>query len=135
MTVILQSNDNVKFLVDVKIAQDMDFLQSMPLNINENDDTIPLPNVDSAILYKVLTWITYHKDNPYIGEDDKPFYISGWDSEFLEVDSDTLYKLIEAADYLGVSGLLELICKTVGYLFSNNAPEEIKSLFNINDSH
>jgi len=63
------------------------------------DEPVPLPNVNAAILKKVIQWCTYHKDDPPQPEDDenkekRTDDISSWDTEFLKVDQGTLFELI-----------------------------------------
>jgi len=67
--------------------------------MGELDDAIPLPNVNSTILKKVIQWSTYHKDDPPPPEDDENREkitndISSWDQDFLKVDQGTLFELI-----------------------------------------
>jgi len=63
------------------------------------DEPVPLPNVNAAILKKVIQWCTYHKDDPQPAEDDenkekRTDDICTWDVEFLKVDQGTLFELI-----------------------------------------
>jgi len=63
------------------------------------DEPVPLPNVNAAILKKVIQWCTYHKDDPPAAEDDenkekRTDDICTWDVEFLKVDQGTLFELI-----------------------------------------
>ncbi len=56
---------------------------------------------------QVITWATYHKDDPAPPEDDenkekRTDDISSWDSDFLKVDQGTLFELILAANYLDI---------------------------------
>ena len=65
----------------------------------DEEEAVPLPNVNAAILKKVIQWCTYHKDDPPPPEDDenkekRTDDISSWDAEFLKVDQGTLYELI-----------------------------------------
>ena len=40
--------------------------------MEENDEeSVPLPNVNAAILKKVIHWCTYHKDDQLPAEDDE----------------------------------------------------------------
>lgn len=66
---------------------------------DEEEEVVPLPNVNSAILKKVIQWATYHKDDPPPLEDDenkekRTDDISSWDADFLKVDQGTLFELI-----------------------------------------
>ena len=65
----------------------------------EDDEPVPLQNVNSATLKKVIQWCTYHKDDPPMPEDDlnkekRTDDITSWDQEFLKVDQGTLFELI-----------------------------------------
>lgn len=65
----------------------------------DEEEAIPLPNVNAAILKKVIQWCTYHKDDPPPPEDNEDEEkstddIGTWDMEFLKVDQGTLFELI-----------------------------------------
>lgn len=101
-----------------------------------DEEVIPLPNVNSAILRKVIQWANHHKDDPPLPEDDenkekRTDDISSWDTEFLKVDQGTLFELILAANYLDIKGLLDVTCKTVANMIKGKTPEEIRKTFNI----
>ncbi|XP_023223040.1 S-phase kinase-associated protein 1-like [Centruroides sculpturatus] len=101
-----------------------------------DETVIPLPNVNSVILKKVIQWATYHKDDPLPPEDDenkekRTDDISSWDADFLKVDQGTLFELILAANYLDIKGLLDVTCKTVANMIKGKTPEEIRKTFNI----
>jgi hypothetical protein len=61
------------------------------------DHPIPLPNVSSKILAKVIEYCKYHVDNRK-ASDDKPATsedeIKAWDLDFVKVDQATLFDLI-----------------------------------------
>ncbi|XP_072021599.1 S-phase kinase-associated protein 1 [Amphiura filiformis] len=135
----LQSSDGEIFEVDVEIAKQSVTIKTMleDLGMDEDDDdAIPLPNVNSAILKKVIQWCTYHKDDPPPPEDDenrekRTDDLCGYDIEFLKVDQGTLFELILAANYLDIKGLLDATCKTVANMIKGKTPEEIRKTFNI----
>merc|ERR1712209_13313 len=123
-TIRLQSSDGEVFPVEIEIAKQSVTIKTMleDLGIDEDEEEIvPLPNVNAAILKKVIQWATYHKDDPPPPEDDenkekRTDDISSWDSDFLKVDQGTLFELILAANYLDIKG---------------QPPEEIRKTFNI----
>ena len=129
----LMSSDGVIFTVDSDIVNQLTTIKTMIDDLGEGDDDelIPLPNVEAVILEKIILWASHHKndDNVEGGTDDD---ISEWDSEFLKVDQKTLFGLILAANYLDIRPLLETTCKTVANLIRGKTPEQIQDTFNIN---
>ena len=106
----LQSSDGEVFPVDVEIAKQSVTIKTMLEDLGMDDDdeeVVPLPNVNAAILKKVIQWATYHKDDPPLPEDDenkekRTDDICSWDADFLKVDQGTLFELILAANYLDI---------------------------------
>ncbi|KAL6053192.1 hypothetical protein STEG23_025368, partial [Scotinomys teguina] len=136
----LQSSDGEIFEVDVEIAKQSvtikTMLEDLGMDDEGDDDPVPLPNVNAAILKKVIQWCTHHKDDPPPPEDDenkekRTDDIPVWDQEFLKVDQGTLFELILAANYLDIKGLLDVTCKTVANMIKGKTPEEIRKTFNI----
>ena len=135
----LQSSDGENFPVDVDIAKKSITIKTMleDLGMDEEDDeVVPLPNVNASILKKVIAWATYHKDDPPVADDEenkekRTDDIATWDTDFLKVDQGTLFELILAANYLDIKGLLDVTCKTVANMIKGKTPEEIRKTFNI----
>jgi len=138
-TIRLQSSDGEVFPVEIEIAKQSVTIKTMleDLGIDEDEEEIvPLPNVNAAILKRVINWCTYHKDDPPPPEDDenkekRTDDISSWDSDFLKVDQGTLFEMILAANYLDIKGLLDVTCKTVANMIKGKTPEDIRKTFNI----
>jgi len=138
-TIKLQSSDGDIFPVDVEIARQSVTIRTMLEDLGmegDEDEVVPLPNVNAAILKKTVQWCTYHKDDPPPPEDDenkekRTDDISSWDSDFLKVDQGTLFELILAANYLDIKGLLDVTCKTVANMIKGKTPEDIRKTFNI----
>eukprot|EP00117_Sycon_ciliatum_P012790 scpid108209/ scgid13723/ S-phase kinase-associated protein 1; Cyclin-A/CDK2-associated protein p19; Organ of Corti protein 2; Organ of Corti protein II; RNA polymerase II elongation factor-like protein; SIII; Transcription elongation factor B; p19A; p19skp1 &gt; S-phase kinase-associated protein 1; Cyclin-A/CDK2-associated protein p19; Organ of Corti protein 2; Organ of Corti protein II; S-phase kinase-associated protein 1A; p19A; p19skp1 &gt; S-phase kinase-associated protein 1; Cyclin-A/CDK2-a len=130
----LQSSDGENFVIDVEIAKQSVTIKTMLEDLGmdeEEEESVPLPNVNAAILKKVIAWATYHKDDPPPPEDDenkekRTDDISSWDADFLKVDQGTLFELILAANYLDIKGLLDVTCKTVANMIKGKTPEEIR---------
>ncbi|CAG0890322.1 unnamed protein product [Darwinula stevensoni] len=144
--IILESSDGEVFEVDVEIAkligiiqpslENLDFINTFFSleNYEEEDSPWPLPNVNGAILKKVIQWCTYHKGDPPADEDNKEKCtddISSWDADFLKVDQGTLFELILAANYLDIKDLLDVTCKTVANMLKGKTSKEIYKTFNI----
>ncbi|URE41471.1 SKP1-like protein [Musa troglodytarum] len=90
---------------------------------------IPLPNVTSRILAKVIEYCNKHVDASSKSSDDED--LKAWDAEFVKVDQTTLFDLILAANYLNIKSLLDLTCQTVADMIKGKTPEDIRKTFNI----
>jgi S-phase kinase-associated protein 1 len=99
------------------------------------DSPVPLHNVSSAILKKVVEYCEYHTEHPEPKDEEekkeKTTEVSPWDKEFLDVDQSVLFELILAANFLDIKPLLDATCKTVANMIKGKSPEEIRKQFNI----
>jgi len=134
----LQSSDGEDFEVEKIVACMSNTIKTMleDLDIgNDDEEVIPLPNVNSKTLKKVIEWAEYHKNDPAPEDDDntdkRTDDISAWDQKFLNLAQNDLFELILAANYLDIKGLLVVTCKTVAKMIKNKTPEEIRKTFNI----
>jgi S-phase kinase-associated protein 1 len=137
----LQSSDGDVFAVDVEVAKKSCTIRNMLNDLGIEDpaeiDVVPIPNVRSEILRKVLEWSTYHKDEPDPNEMADDYWekmkteIHGWDVEFFQMEHSALLELVMAANYLDVRGLLDTACKAVANLMNGKTPEEIRRTFNV----
>ena len=136
----IQSNEGEVFTVETEIAKKSGTIRNMLEDLGmeedaDNEEAVPLPNVSTNILKKVIQWSTHHKDEPTPVDDEnnqkRTDDISSWDLDFLKVDQGTLFELILAANYLDIKGLLDVTCKTVANMIKGKSPEEIRRTFNI----
>mmetsp|Transcript_25054 Transcript_25054/g.54516 ORF Transcript_25054/g.54516 Transcript_25054/m.54516 type:complete len:157 (-) Transcript_25054:314-784(-) len=129
----LRSSDEEMFEVDLEVANKSQMIRNM-LEDTGTDNPIPLPNVTSKILAKVIEYCKYRVDSSK-GSDDKPTVADEekkqWDMDFVKVDQATLFELILAANYLNIKELLDLTCLTVANMIKGKTPEEIRKTFNI----
>ncbi|KAH8305232.1 hypothetical protein KR018_005786, partial [Drosophila ironensis] len=138
-TIKLQSNDGEVFETEIVVSKCSGTIKTMLEDCRMEEDenaVVPLPNVHSSILRKVLEWAVHHKlDEPL--EDGSSLspeansYELQWNYDFLEVDQNTLMELIRAANYLDIKALLKLSCTKVAHMIRGKTPEEIRSIFNI----
>ncbi|RWR74621.1 SKP1-like protein 1A [Cinnamomum micranthum f. kanehirae] len=78
-------------------------------NMMEDDcanNVIPVPKVMASILSKMIEWCKKHaqmkEDNNNSNNEEKEKELRSWDKEFVDLDTDILYHLLVAANYLGI---------------------------------
>jgi len=132
----LKSQDMQTFTIKKDIAMLSALIKTM-WSGDKSETTIPLPNVRGSILKKVIKYMEYHSTNPP-KEIEKPLksanmreVVSEWDANFVEVDQETLFELILAANYMDIKPLLDLTCAKVASMIKGKTPEEIRKRFNI----
>ena len=132
--ITLKSSDGEEFEIDELVAMESQTLKNM-IEDDCADAVIPLPNVASKILAKVIEYCKKHVEaapKPESAEADKENAdLKAWDAEYVQVDQATLFDLILAANYLNIKGLLDLTCQTVADMIKGKTPEEIRKTFNI----
>ncbi|KAF3328500.1 SKP1-like protein 1B [Carex littledalei] len=143
--ITLKSSDGVVFVVPETVAK-----QSITIShIMEDISTItfiPLLNVGAPTLALVIEYCKKHVEaadmsNTETTEDgSSPMPASSrisddelwnWDKQFIDVDQETLFNLMMAADYLHIQGLLDVACHKVADMIKGKNPEEIRRTFNI----
>lgn len=108
-------------------------------DVEDAGDVVPLPNVKSDILEKVIQFCSHYvqclQDAGVTDEKDLPNDekqdLDKWNKDFTRVDQQTLFELILAANYLNIKPLLDLTCMTVANMIKGKTPEEIRKTFNI----
>ncbi|WOO82048.1 E3 ubiquitin ligase complex SCF subunit sconC [Vanrija pseudolonga] len=138
-SVVLVTSDDETFTVEKKVAERSNLIKSMIEDLPSSDESIPLPNVSSSVLVKVLEYCDHHKNEPLPAADSndaddarrKASEIGEWDAKFIQVDQEMLFEIILAANYLDIKPLLDVGCKTVANMIKGKTPEEIRKLFNI----
>lgn len=133
----LMSSDGVERRVAREVAERSVLIKNMLEDCLEIDQAIPIPNVNDAVLSKVLEWCEHHKNDPAPTTDEdtdtrkKSTDIEEWDQKFMQVDQEMLFEIILAANYLDIKPLLDVGCKTVANMIKGKSPEEIRKTFNI----
>ena len=134
----LASSDDQEFEVSEDLAKMSATIKAILEDMGDMDAPIPLPNVNGAILNKVIQYCQHQLEHPTPTSDDKKDddekasdEMSEWDQEFCKVDQATLFDLILAANYLDIKPLLDVTCKTVAGMIKGKTPEQIRQTFNI----
>uniref|UniRef100_A0A803NKW2 SKP1 component POZ domain-containing protein n=1 Tax=Cannabis sativa TaxID=3483 RepID=A0A803NKW2_CANSA len=93
--ITLKSSDGETFEVDEAVALESQTIKHM-IEDDCADNGIPLPNVTSKILSKVIEYCKKHVEAPKVDDrassvDDE---LKSWDTDFVKVDQATLFDLI-----------------------------------------
>jgi S-phase kinase-associated protein 1 len=98
---------------------------------------VPLPNVKSEVLVKVIEFCEHYIAEP-MTEIEKPLksnnmaeVVQSWYAEFVNVEQVMLFELILAANYMDIKPLLDLTCATVASMIKGKTPDDIRATFNI----
>jgi S-phase kinase-associated protein 1 len=136
-TLFLISGDGTRVEVDRKIAIACELVKTMSEGDKEARD-IHVPEVKTGdTLRKVIRFLEHHHKTPYktidtpIKSCDMVHITSDWDADYVDVDNDTLFDLIVAANYLHLEWLLDLTCAKVGSMIKGKTAEQIRATFNI----
>jgi S-phase kinase-associated protein 1 len=137
-TITLTSIDGDTYRVRKSVAKMSELVKTM---MDEDDDDagqeIPLPNVKSQVLVKVLEFCEHHLVDP-MTEIEKPLksndmkdVVQRWYADFVNIEQVLLFELILAANFMDIKPLLDLTCATVASMIKGKTPEDIRSTFNI----
>ncbi|KAI5310821.1 hypothetical protein KEM55_000481 [Ascosphaera atra] len=133
----LQSSDGVVIEVERPVAERSILLKNMLEDLGEQEEAVPISNVNETVLRKVIEWCEHHKNDPVTSDNDdtesrrRTTDIDEWDQKFMQVDQEMLFEIILAANYLDIKALLDVGCKTVANMIKGKSPEEIRKTFNI----
>ena len=134
-TVNLMSQEGDQFQVEVKVAKMSELVKTMiPEEAEDEEDAqeIPLPNVKSHVLAKVIEFCRHYAEEP-MSEIEKPLksanmheVVQEWYANYVDVDQELLFELILAANYMDIKPLLDLTCAKVASMIKGKTPEEIE---------
>jgi len=138
-TVHLVSQEGESFDVGLATAKMSELVKTMIDEDNDDEEAqeIPLPNVKSQILALVIEFVKHYATEP-MTDIEKPLksanmneVVQEWYATFVNVQQETLFELILAANYMDIKPLLDLTCATVASMIKGKTPEEIRKTFNI----
>jgi len=135
-TVTPKSSDETKTMLTAAVRQLCEYEPALAAMLRDilltMNSSCTLSGINSATLAKVIEYCTYHMDDPPQDDDSqKSEPITGWDTEFVQMDQASLFELIQAGNTLDCKPLLDLACKAVAEMIKGKTPEEIRKHFNI----
>ncbi|KAH8748610.1 negative regulator sulfur controller-3 [Diaporthe sp. PMI_573] len=129
----LKCNDGGIVRVDLPIAERSILLKNLIDDLGLEAATaqpVPLPNVTSPVLEKIVEWCIHYRHGPlstqHLKDESRNAAIDGWDQKYMEVDEEMLFEIIVAANYMDIKALLNLGCKSVANMIKGKTPEEIR---------
>ncbi|CAA7019374.1 unnamed protein product [Microthlaspi erraticum] len=126
--IVLKSSDGESFEVDEAVALASQTIAHM-VEDDCVDNGVPIPNVTSNILAKVIEYCKKHVGAADAGTSEED--LKAWDADFLKIDLSMLYELILAANDLNIKNLLDLTCQAVADMIKGKNPQELRTTFNI----
>nr|GEZ19564.1 SKP1-like protein 1B [Tanacetum cinerariifolium] len=131
--IVLKSSDGKTFELDEMVALESQTIKHM-IEDECADTVIPLPNITSRILSKVIEYCKKHVEAPKTEDKVAEEDLKSFDTDFLKVDQGTLFDLIMAANYLNIKSLHDLTYQTVVDMIKGKTPEDIRKTFNIKNN-
>ncbi|XP_011623330.1 SKP1-like protein 12 [Amborella trichopoda] len=138
MIFLRSSDDNVFELAEEAVMQCETIKNIIEDGCTTSEKCIPLPNVSSETLSKVIEYLNHHvkddKRKGKVGEEEKKkaeWELTEWDEKFFSNDMQTLYDITLAANYLKVKSLFDKTCMTIANHMKDWSPEEIWMTFGI----
>ena len=117
------------FEVDEKVAFESVTIKNMIEDMGDTEahGPIPLPNVSSVILVKIIEYCKFHTDtsDPTRSEET----VKAWDTEFMKEDYATIFEIIVASNYLAIKSLLDLSSQTIADVVRGKSPDEMRVTF------
>lgn len=132
------SKDGEMFTADRNNMKLNHLIMEMYSDDVDNDMIIPLPNVSSKDLKRVIDFCDYFHINP-MKNIEKPLKstsleecVAKWYSDFINLPTkEEVFSMVMAANYLDNRPLLELCCAKVATYIKGRTPEEIRTVFDI----
>ena len=137
-TVKLKSSDGKLYEVPYDVIKKSKLLE----NSNEDENIILLNEIDSKNFDLVLKYLNHFKDKepkeipkPFPERTDEEFFRSilddDWTYNFLQMSIEDAISLVNAADYLQLDGLINLLAGKLAHEMCNCEVEEARRKFGI----
>lgn len=144
-TVKLVSKEGVIYEVPLSVAK-MSALVAATIDDDVDDDDdedevreIPLPNVEDAVLKKVIDYCTHYQEEEMtkiqtpLKSNKIEDMVQPWYANFVMVEQTLLFRLVTAANFMDIKPLLDLTCLAVAVLIKGKQASELRTMFNISN--
>ncbi|GJW91091.1 SKP1-like protein 1A [Tanacetum coccineum] len=124
------ASDGETFVIDEEVALQSKAIKNM-IEDDCADAVIPLPKVTSDILSKVIQYCMKHAESSKKTEQAAEDELKEFDDVFSRYDRPDMFDIIEAANYLNIEKLQDLMCQSVANWMRGKPPKEIREYFKI----
>jgi S-phase kinase-associated protein 1 len=108
----IRSNSDKIYIIRKEIIKISILIQDMIEDDNDEQIDIPLP-FDNESIEKMLKYCEHHEDPT------------------LDIDVDSLFRLLRIADFLHINHLIQLCTSKISSLMKNKNPDELRKFFKI----
>lgn len=130
-TILLKTNDDKTHVFPLQCAKMSITLSSLIEDFGTIDLPIPVGDISSYTLEKVLEYCQHCIEIETMENEDREVYKKQWTDEFCKVEIPQLFLMITAANYLDIKGMLDITCDCVAKMMIGKTPEEIRQHFGI----
>jgi S-phase kinase-associated protein 1 len=132
----LLSRDHLSFSLSKEAAASSDLLLTM-MEGDPDASEVQLFHIESTIVRKVIDYLEYHRSVPPRSIE-KPLpstsmadLVDAFDAAYIDVEQETLFQLLLAANYLHIRPLIALCCAKFASLIKHRTVEQIRSTFGV----
>ena len=142
----LKSSDGKEIEVEHSLLEKSKLLKGLLEDYQGDEDVIPLNEVDAENLGYVIEYLEHYKDKepkeyekpfPENADDNflKSIYDDDWTYDFVKnkLSIEKSINLINAANYLQIDGLINVLAGYIAWELTNCSVEEAKKKFQIED--
>ena len=136
MTARLLCKDGEVLEVPVAVANTSKLIAGL-IEDSGTDEDIPLTQVDKPTMEKVIVFMermaehTPPEIEKPLSSTDLSQVVEAWYADYVNVETEKLFEVVMAANYLDIKPLLELSCAKVASQIKGKSIPEIRQYFNI----
>ena len=136
-SIALVSLDKKRTFIDTISAKNSKFMDDFRKDFPNEE--IQLNNIKFSTCEKIKTYLEHYKDKkpkriprPLPNKDFKEV-VGEWDYEYINIDVENIYELMQASNFLGIESLLDLTTAKIASLIKGKNPEEIRRILGMDD--
>ncbi|KAE8654118.1 Nuclear transcription factor Y subunit C-2 isoform 1 [Hibiscus syriacus] len=147
--IILLTADEQEFELEEAVAMEFGIVKTFfEDNLDTCDEPMPLPNVESKYLSKIIEYSKWHlvrkaqkprKPRKTINlgsEDEEDEEAKAFDQEFFNtLDNEGVWQMMLAANYLDAKELLEMLTQAVADKIQNKSVEYVRRFFGVENDY